>query len=71
MSPYTRVSFNESFQEWARANGLTCSCGTGVSVFDGHRGNCSMSEAARHWQEAGHALYARFPKKVTAPVVEG
>jgi hypothetical protein len=68
VSKYTRISFNESFQEWARTNNVVCDCKHNHPfAFEGHKGECPMVAAASHWKTAGSALYAAMPKK---PVTE-
>lgn len=60
---YTRVSFNESFQDWAKANNVACNCGAKYPhSFEGHKASCQVAEAASHWREAGSRLYASLPK---------
>lgn len=66
---YTRVGFNESFQEWAKINKLTCGCSkpTPAHLPDEHVTACSMSAAFVHWKAMGSRLYAEMPKTTLTP----
>lgn len=64
---YARVTWNESFQEWAKASEVPCICGKHFDplAYEGHKVGCPMIEAAEHWRTSGNKLYeelkARYP----------
>lgn len=54
-------SFNMSFQEWAKAHSVPCSCGANTSPSN-HKDGCPTSTAFCRWLNEGKQLYATFPK---------
>jgi len=67
---YTKVGFNESFQEWARSNKLVCECPKPTHLPDEHVTACPMAAAFAHWQESSRKLYAAMPKTVQPSATE-
>ena len=68
---YTKVGFNESFQEWAKSNKLVCECPKLPYIPEEHVQACPMAVAYAHWKGTGQNFYASMPKTVQPPTVEG
>ena len=67
---YTKVGFNESFQEWAKSNKLVCECLKTPHVPDEHVDTCPLAAAYLHWQESSRKLYAAMPKTAQPSATE-
>jgi len=63
---YKRVSFDLSFQDWAKASGIQCECGRGAHAYEDHKADCPMVVAATHWMAESQATYAAL-KALSGP----
>ena len=73
MSYRNLPSFDKSFQEWSKDEGLTCTCpqtarfNPTVQNVEGHKFECPIDIGYRHWNESLRARYAAMPKREPAP----
>lgn len=55
---YTAVTFGQSFEDWAAANNIPCTCKRVPHHNpDGHHPDCAMTAALAHWRQEGLARY--------------
>ena len=53
---YTKVTFSQSFEDWAAQNNIPLKCG--CSPWRDHGDTCQVTAARKVWREAGQARYA-------------